>query len=66
MEECAKCGNSQLKEKEVRMTGSGLSRFFDVQNMRYDAITCQECGYTEFYSRDRDKKGEVLDFLLGG
>lgn len=66
MEECVKCGNSELNETEVRMTGSGLSRFLDVQNKRYDAVTCEECGYTEFYSKDRDKTGEVLDFLIGG
>lgn len=66
MENCPKCGNIDFTEKEVRMTGSGLSRFFDVQSVRYDAVSCTECGYTEFYSKDRDKTGEVLDFIFGG
>ncbi len=67
MEEgCPKCGNTEFDEKEVRMTGSGLSRFFDVQTERFDAASCRECGYTEFYSKQRSKKGDVLDFFLGG
>jgi predicted nucleic-acid-binding Zn-ribbon protein len=65
-DECPKCGNGSFSSKEVRMTGSGLSRFFDVQTNRFDAVSCEECGYTEFYSKERSKKGEVLDFFLGG
>ena len=63
---CPKCGNAETSTSEVRMTGGGLSRFVDVQNQTFDAVSCEECGYTEFYSKDRDKKGEILDFLIGG
>ena len=48
------------------MTGGGISRFMDVQTNVFDAVSCEECGYTEFYSKDRDRKSEVLDFLIGG
>ena len=65
-DECPKCGDNGFSTSEVRMTGSGLSRFFDVQNKRFDAVSCEECGYTEFFSKNRSKKGEVLDFFLGG
>ncbi len=48
------------------MTGGGISRFMDVQTNIFDGVSCKECGYSEFYSKDRDKKSEVLDFLIGG
>lgn len=63
---CPKCGNTESSKSEVRMTGGGLSRFVDVQNKAFDAISCDECGYTEFYSKDRDRKSDILDFLIGG
>jgi predicted nucleic-acid-binding Zn-ribbon protein len=63
---CVKCGSDSVSEGEVRMTGGGLSRFFDVQNNVFETVSCDECGYTEFYRKDRDKAGEVLDFFLGG
>lgn len=63
---CPKCGNTESTNSEVRMTGGGLSRFVDVQNKAFDAISCDECGYTEFYSKDRDRKSDILDFLIGG
>lgn len=64
--ECPKCGSEDVSSSEVRMTGGGLSRFVDVQTNVFDAVSCSECGYTEFYRKERDKKGDVLDFFLGG
>ncbi|MFB6241939.1 MAG: zinc ribbon domain-containing protein [Candidatus Nanosalina sp.] len=64
--ECPKCGTGEVSTCEVRMTGGGISRFVDVQTNVFDAVSCDECGYTEFYRKDRDSKSEVLDFFLGG
>ena len=63
---CPKCNSGKLSTGEVRMAGGGLSRLFDVQNKRFETVSCDECGYTEFYKKDRDRAGEVLDLFLGG
>ena len=63
---CAKCGGVQFKVDTVRCTGDGFSRFFDVQNKRFKAVTCEACGFTEFYRAGVSKVGSVLDFLIGG
>lgn len=67
MESCSKCGGTEIDSTEIRMTGGGFSRFFDVQNQSFEAKSCSACGYTELYRND-DAGGvsSVLDFLFGG
>ena len=36
--ECAKCGSTQFTNNEIRTTGSGLSRFFDIQNQKVQTV----------------------------
>ncbi len=60
---CAKCGGIQYTTGEIRTTGSGLSRFLNIQNQKYATISCQACGYTELYRRDGSGFGNVLDFF---
>ncbi|WP_349676581.1 zinc ribbon domain-containing protein [Roseivirga sp. UBA1976] len=43
------------------MTGSRLSRFFDIQNRKFAAINCTRCGYTEFYKMN--KAGTLSNLL---
>ena len=60
---CGKCGEAQYQTGELRTTGSGLSRFFNIQNQKYATISCKACGYTELYRRDGGGMGNVLDFF---
>jgi len=61
---CTKCGNWDYEEDEIRTTGSGLSRFFDIQNRRFITISCKRCGYTEMYKAGRGSTaGQILDFF---
>ena len=60
---CAKCGGVEYQTGELRTTGSGLSRFFNIQNQKYGTISCKACGYTEMYRRDGGGMGNVLDFF---
>ena len=46
---CGKCRNNKFESEEIRTTGAGLSRFLDLQNKKFAAISCSECGYTELY-----------------
>jgi predicted nucleic-acid-binding Zn-ribbon protein len=61
---CPKCGHDETSVDDVATTGMGLTRLFDVQNRRFKAVTCTNCGYTEFYrGHDADV---VVDLFLGG
>jgi hypothetical protein len=61
---CPKCGNTTFEKDEIRTTGTGLAKVFDVQNKRFIAITCTNCRYTEFYKRgDSGALSNIFDFL---
>lgn len=69
---CAKCGGTVCKLKEVSLTGTGLSKVFDIQHMHYWFVSCVRCGYVEIYDPDvlrghsSGRLGTVLDLLFGG
>ena len=61
---CDKCGVKTYKSGELRTTGSGVSRFFNLQNQKYRTIACTECGFTEMYRMDGGgKAGNILDIF---
>ena len=60
---CAKCAHSEYKTGELRTTGSGLSRFFNIQNQKYSTVSCKQCGFTELYRLDGRGIGNVIDFF---
>ena len=62
--ECSKCNNREAETGEIRTTGSGLSRFLNLQNQRFGYVACGSCGYTEFYRMDGGGKGmAILDII---
>jgi predicted nucleic-acid-binding Zn-ribbon protein len=61
---CPKCGNDEAEVDEISTTGTGLTKLFDLQNRRFQAVSCVNCGYTEFY---RGHDGDfIIDLFLGG
>ncbi len=60
---CPKCGGTHYETDEIRTTGGGFSRFFDVQNRKFTAISCSNCHYTELYKGSTGALGNILDFL---
>lgn len=60
---CLRCENSEYETGEIRVAGGVWSRIFDVQNKKYSAVTCEKCGFTEFYKRDASTLGNVFDFF---
>ena len=62
---CIKCGSIEAGKKEVAMTGTGLSKMFDIQNNQFVVVFCKNCGYSEFYNKNASKAGNVLDFFFG-
>jgi len=61
---CPKCGNTSYIKDEMRATGSYLAKVFDVQNKKFITISCQRCGYTEFYKKASNTLGNIFDFLM--
>lgn len=57
--------------KELAMTGTGLSKLFDIQYNHYLFVSCTHCGYVEIYNSDvlNGKKsgqlGSIMDILFG-
>ena len=61
---CAKCTGTQFKTGQLRTTGSGLSRFLNLQNQKFSALSCSTCGYTEIYRLDGGGvAGNILDIF---
>jgi len=61
---CAKCGNRNADTDEIRTTGSGFTKYFNIQNRKFTAVICTRCGFTELYrSGSSSKASNVLDFL---
>lgn len=62
---CARCSGTQYESEQIRVSGGGISAFFDMQNKRYATVTCTNCGFTELYKGEVSGLNKVLD-LFGG
>ena len=61
---CGKCKSVEYRTGALRTTGSGISRFLNLQNQKYSTISCGQCGYTELYRMDGGSvAGNILDVL---
>ncbi len=60
---CAKCGSTQYSSGEIRTTGSGVSRFLNLQNQKFTVVSCSGCGYSELYRMDGSGVGNIFDIL---
>ena len=62
--ECLKCRSTEYRAGEIRTTGSGLSRFLNLQNQKFETVSCSNCGFTEIYRMDGNGLfGNVLDIF---
>ncbi len=62
---CVKCGSKDAATKEVAMTGTGLSKMFDIQHNQFVVVYCKKCGYSEFYHKQSSKSSNLLDLFFG-
>ncbi len=60
---CPKCGNRNYQADQIRTTGGALAKIFDVQNKKFTAVSCTQCGYTELYKGRTSTVGNVFDFF---
>jgi predicted nucleic-acid-binding Zn-ribbon protein len=65
---CAKCHHHGGHTERLAMSGTGLSRLFEVQPYRYAFVSCNNCGYTEVYNLSvlagKDNLGNILEILF--
>lgn len=62
---CIKCGSTNAETKEVAMTGTGLSKMFDLQHNQFTVVSCTDCGYSEFYNTKSSEGSNLLDLFFG-
>ncbi|MCU4740956.1 zinc ribbon domain-containing protein [Halobacteria archaeon AArc-m2/3/4] len=60
---CPKCGHTETEIDDISTTGSGLSKYFDIQNRRFRVVSCTNCGYAELYKSS--SSGDLVDLFLG-
>ena len=65
---CAKCDHQGGQVDRLAMSGTGLSRLFEVQHHRFAFVSCPHCGYTEVYNlrtlQGKDNLGTFLEVLF--
>lgn len=61
---CPKCGNTRAEVDEIRTTGKGFSRFFDIQHKKFTVVTCTRCMYSELYKGKASSLSNIADFLV--
>lgn len=60
---CPKCSGTGRRTGEFRAAGGFLSTFFDFATERFRYVSCESCGYTEFYNARLGTGSRVVDFL---
>lgn len=65
---CPRCDEHGADVERLAMSGTGLSRFFEIQRYRYAFVSCRNCGYTEVYNlrklEGKDDLGTFLEVLF--
>ncbi|WP_458185097.1 zinc ribbon domain-containing protein [Haladaptatus sp. NG-WS-4] len=62
---CPKCGHTSASTDSISMTGSGLSKMFDIQTKKFTVVSCDNCGYSELYKNVRNQGSDVVDIFFG-
>lgn len=65
---CSKCKQHGGYVERLSMSGTGISRLFEVQLYTYAFVSCENCGYTEVYNlkvlEGVDDLGTFLEILF--
>ena len=65
---CTHCGGQGADVENLAMSGTGISRFLEVQPYRYAFVSCTNCGFTEVYNlktlNGKDDLGTFLEILF--
>jgi predicted nucleic-acid-binding Zn-ribbon protein len=65
---CPRCEQQGAHVERLAMSGTGISRFLEIQAYRYVFASCNNCGYTEVYNlrtlEGKDNLGTFLEILF--
>jgi predicted nucleic-acid-binding Zn-ribbon protein len=65
---CSKCLHSGGHVEYLAMSGTGISRLFEIQAYSYAFVSCKNCGYTEIFDlkvlKGKDNLGTVLEVIF--
>ncbi|MAS32411.1 MAG: hypothetical protein CL610_00295 [Anaerolineaceae bacterium] len=65
---CSRCDHHGAHVEKLAMSGTGLSRLFEIQPHRYAFVSCTNCGFTEVYNlrtlEGNDNLGTFIDILF--
>ena len=65
---CSHCGQQGAHVERLAMSGTGLSRLFEIQPFRYAFVSCKNCGSTEVFNlkmlESKDNLGNFLEVLF--
>jgi predicted nucleic-acid-binding Zn-ribbon protein len=65
---CPRCRHSGAHVERLAMSGTGLSRFLEIQAYRYAFVSCVNCGYTEVFNlrilEGRDDLGTLFEIIF--
>jgi predicted nucleic-acid-binding Zn-ribbon protein len=65
---CVKCRHHDSHVEKLAMSGTGISRLFEIQPYRYAHVSCLNCGYTEVYNlkvlEGKDDLGTILEVIF--
>jgi predicted nucleic-acid-binding Zn-ribbon protein len=62
---CPKCDHTEADVDTISTTGGGLSKMFDIQNRKFEVVSCTNCGYSELYRADRSGSSDLVDVFFG-
>lgn len=62
---CPKCDHTEADVDTVSMTGGGPSKTFDIQNRKFEVVSCTNCGYSGPYRVDRSGSSDLVDVFFG-
>ena len=65
---CSKCLHSGGHVEHLAMSGTGLSRLFEIQAYRYAFVSCKNCGFTEIFNlnilKGKDNLGTIFEVIF--
>ena len=64
---CPRCKSTGADVNRIAVSGTGISRFMDIQHQKFLTASCFNCGYTEIYNlkilEGEDRLGTLLDIF---
>jgi|APSaa5957512576_1039674.scaffolds.fasta_scaffold00060_49 uncharacterized protein len=60
---CSKCGDISCEAGQMRATSGFWTKLFNIQNLKFSTLICNNCGFTELYKKETKKAENILDFF---